>query len=236
MFLRHARTFAVRSGRSKALVCIGASLAAGFVAYDKAQAEDVLLITEPTTGFHFPQKIGNEKLLATAVRTVTWFQFVTYALGFYVEDTMFQRIAAEPEKSTREVLENLLASDCSKSVKLIPYREIDVPHFTSSLSMGMRDSLQESVGLQETKQILAEFSKCFQVKAFPPETEIDFSWLPGNNFRIMVDGVPVITFQNSPLCKAFFSMYLGEPARVVEIKQRVEEGIRECQFSQEGKQ
>ncbi|KAM6541922.1 hypothetical protein CsatB_006369 [Cannabis sativa] len=213
-------------------------------------------VIEPRTGIEFPMILHNilsgennsnlcsEVLVGTGSRTMTIIKVKSlkiYAYGFYIQPSSvceklgqkYASFSADELNRCQEFYDDLLREDIGMTVRL-------VVSCNGMKINSVKDAFEKSLRARLVKanpntdyHCLRAFGSCFtQDIPLPAGTTIHFRRTADGQLITEIGGDKVGAVQSKDLCKAFFSMYLGDgpvsEQTKEEIGRNVSNIIRRC--------
>eukprot|EP01098_Paradermamoeba_levis_P003888 TRINITY_DN1718_c0_g1_i4.p1 TRINITY_DN1718_c0_g1~~TRINITY_DN1718_c0_g1_i4.p1 ORF type:complete len:282 (-),score=37.90 TRINITY_DN1718_c0_g1_i4:22-867(-) len=208
--------------------CIFSAMASCAQQEEKKDEDTVLESWSQTL---FPKR-NKQELVGVGVRTVFWVS--TYALALYLPPSCLKKLKDElpagPEGHpivTQEFFDNLLLSnekDVEKTIRIVPAHNTSSGHFVSGLITSIQNRLQTRE-LRGTETEIQKLKDALQIIDFKKGAQVDFSWTPGNVFRISCNGEEKEKMSSPALCWAFFDVYLGKDTKATNAKEAFVRGF-----------
>ena len=198
-------------------------------------------VAEPSSGRLFPVHLSVpgratvHRLTGVGIRTRTIFKVQVYAFGLYLDSAGAATQLAEWEgKPPREAQEDaglyraLLAGRFGKSLRLVMTRDVDGTDMADAFDGALRPRIShwtDSTGVAGGEEALATFRGYFSVDRLRKETELVFSWLPGDTLVTAIGGEAAGVLRDPALAWALFDVYLGEDPVSKDGKKAIVSGI-----------
>lgn len=197
-------------------------------------------VLEPNTGFQINKYIWDthQELVGTSCRRVTIFKFLTYAFVLYADRRKLKHAIENNRdiKSGEKLLEDIINDPSDITLTIIPYREIDMPHFSKSLSERIQPVLKDLYtrkypnNAEESKSYASDlvktFNSSFKRPKISPQIRVDFKCIKDNNgsrsMEIYIDGKLENEIKNDIFVEAFVEMFLGEKTTTKNMKTDIE--------------
>lgn len=227
---------------STTLLLVGGALAAvsGSAAGTQGQAT-ADSVAEPNSGRKFPVHLAVpdreavHRLTGVGIRTRTIFKVQVYAYGLYLDSAGAATALAVWEGTpARELQEDpalyraLLAPSFGKSLRLVMTRDVDGTDMADAFDGALRPRVlhwADSTGAPGGEDALATFRGYFSIDRLGKETELVFSWLPGDTLVTAIGGEAPRVMQTPALPWALFDVYLGENPVSKDGKKAIVSGI-----------
>lgn len=198
------------------------------------------VVLEPNTGFHINKYIwdASQELVGTSTRKVTIFKFLTYAFVLYVDRKKLKHVIENNKDNLNgeKILGDIIDDPSDLTLTIIPYREIDTPHFSKSLSERIRPVIKELYirahpnNVEESQNYSSTLAKTlntsFKRPKITPKTRVDFKCIKDlkgeRSIEIYIDGKLEDTIKNDIFVQAFVEMFLGDMSTTKNMKTDIE--------------
>eukprot|EP00250_Pteridium_aquilinum_P003845 c14120_g1_i1 orf=309-1139(-) len=211
--------------------------------FSRGGVEDFMV--EPRTGFKFPVSLSpvgykeglndgsfNQVLAGAGIRSVNFIKLSLlkiYAFGFYVNPgclkaelgAKYGGVPPEELKLKPSFYEDILRHELDMSVRLIVHhKRVRIGLVKSTFETSLKNRLRRLKS--EDDEGLRVFCSYFtEDLSLPAGTVIDFHWQPGGRFHTKVGDHLMGTIVSLNFCRAFFDLYIGEPAVCNRTKQEI---------------
>ncbi len=198
-------------------------------------------VAEPSSGRLFPVQLsvpGGEavhRLTGVGIRTRTIFKVQVYAYGLYLDSTgAATALAAWTETPPRELQDDaalyrgLLVPTFGKSLRLVMTRDVDGADMADAFDGALRPRVMhwtDSTGVAGGDDALATFRDYFSIDRLRKETELVFSWLPGDTLVTAIGGEAPRVLHSPALAWALYDVYLGDDPVSKDGKRAIVSGI-----------
>ncbi|ERN11258.1 hypothetical protein AMTR_s00024p00234280 [Amborella trichopoda] len=204
---------------------------------------------EPRTGIKFPLflenilSVNNNSswsplvLVGIGSRSMKIIKFKSlkvYAFGLYVHpDCVCKKLAPkyasvpiDELKNREDFLDDLLREDIHMTIRLVVNcRGLKINTVRDAFEQSLRNRLLK-MNPEADNGCLAAFGSCFAPDIpLSVGTTIDFQQTPQGQLITEIGGKQLGAVQSKDLCKAFFSMYIGELPVSVQAKQEISNNI-----------
>jgi hypothetical protein len=182
-------------------------------------------VAEPSSGRLFPVHLSVpgratvHRLTGVGIRTRTIFKVQVYAFGLYLDSAGAATQLAEWEGKPPRF---------GKSLRLVMTRDVDGTDMADAFDGALRPRIShwtDSTGVAGGEEALATFRGYFSVDRLRKETELVFSWLPGDTLVTAIGGEAAGVLRDPALAWALFDVYLGEDPVSKDGKKAIVSGI-----------
>ncbi|XP_073157842.1 fatty-acid-binding protein 1 [Henckelia pumila] len=193
-------------------------------------------VTESRTGMSFPAVLrDSQSLLGIGLRkkAVLGLKNIdVYAFGVYADDDEVKKFLSEKHgdfsvsKSNEELMEDLMKSDVSMTVRLrIVYGRLSIGSVRSAFEESVGSRLQKFGG-SDNKELLQRFTSQFKddIK-IPRGSIIDLSREQGHILRTTIDGKDVGSIESKLLCHSVLDLYIGKESFDKKAREDVEQNL-----------
>lgn len=193
-------------------------------------------VVEPKTSFKFPVSLSpigykegltdgsfDQELAGVGVRSVNIIKLSLlkiYAFGLYVRPDRLRAALGEkygglpPEdfKNKPSFFEDILSHELDMTMRLIVHhKRVRIGLVKSSFETSLKNRLRKAK-CEDDDGLHAFLSYFTEDLSLPAGTVIDFHWQPGGRFHTKVGDQFMGTILSLNFCRAFFDLYIGEPA------------------------
>lgn len=207
--------------------------------------DSIGFVIEPKTSFKFPVSLSpvgykegledgsfNQVLAGVGVRSVNVIKLSLlkiYAFGFYVNPNRLRaefgakygELPPEQLKTKPSFYEDILRHELDMTMRLVVHhKRVRIGLVKSSFESSLKNRLKRLKA--ENDEGLRIFLSYFtEDLSLPAGTVIDFHWQPGGQFHTKVGDQFMGTILSLNFCRAFFDLYVGEPAVCNRAKQDI---------------